>query len=143
MCPRKVATPLGVAIDLIAAVPSIVVGLWGLYVMQKQTSAPLLFAHSSAFPVMYREPPTPRFNHLILESFAPSMRTPDWMCSSLLAGGVFVDDCDGEWRRRWEEFWHEAVPLYDHVLFWDATPEKWHHFVADPSKGSRCPMLAS
>ena len=96
---------------------------WGLYVMEKQTSAPLLFAHSSAFPVMYREPPTPRFNHLILESFAPSMRTPDWMCSSLLAGGVFVDDCDGEWRRRWEEFWHEAVPLYDHVLFWDATPE--------------------
>ena len=34
MCPRKMATPLGVAIDLIAAVPSIVVGLWGLYVMQ-------------------------------------------------------------------------------------------------------------
>jgi len=34
MCPRRVAAPLGVAIDLIAAVPSIVVGLWGLYVMQ-------------------------------------------------------------------------------------------------------------
>jgi phosphate transport system permease protein len=34
MCPRRIATPLGVAIDLIAAVPSIVVGLWGLYVMQ-------------------------------------------------------------------------------------------------------------
>jgi phosphate transport system permease protein len=34
MCPRRVATPLGVAIDLIAAVPSIVVGLWGLFVLQ-------------------------------------------------------------------------------------------------------------
>jgi phosphate transport system permease protein len=34
MCPRKIATPLGIGIDLIAAVPSIVVGLWGLYVMQ-------------------------------------------------------------------------------------------------------------
>ena len=34
MCPRRIATPLGVAIDLIAAVPSIVVGLWGLFVMQ-------------------------------------------------------------------------------------------------------------
>jgi len=34
MCPRRIATPLGVAIDLIAAVPSIVVGLWGLAVMQ-------------------------------------------------------------------------------------------------------------
>jgi phosphate transport system permease protein len=34
MCPRRIATPLGVGIDLIAAIPSIVVGLWGLYVMQ-------------------------------------------------------------------------------------------------------------
>lgn len=34
MCPRRIATPLGIGIDLIAAVPSIVVGLWGLYVMQ-------------------------------------------------------------------------------------------------------------
>jgi phosphate transport system permease protein len=33
MCPRRIATPLGIAIDLIAAVPSIVVGLWGLFVM--------------------------------------------------------------------------------------------------------------
>lgn len=34
MCPRRIATPLGIAVDLIAAVPSIVVGLWGLFVMQ-------------------------------------------------------------------------------------------------------------
>jgi phosphate transport system permease protein len=34
MCPRRIASPLGIAIDLIAAVPSIVVGLWGLYVLQ-------------------------------------------------------------------------------------------------------------
>jgi phosphate transport system permease protein len=34
MCPHRIATPLGVAIDLIAAVPSIVVGLWGLFVLQ-------------------------------------------------------------------------------------------------------------
>jgi phosphate transport system permease protein len=34
MCPRRVATPLGIAIDLIAAVPSIVVGLWGLAVLE-------------------------------------------------------------------------------------------------------------
>ncbi len=93
---------------------------WGFYVTQRQTSAPLLFAHSRSFPVMYRDPPTPRFNHLVLESFAPSMGSPDWMCSSMLAGGVFIDDCNAEWRSRWQEFWHEAVPLYDHVLMWDA-----------------------
>jgi phosphate transport system permease protein len=33
LCPRRIATPLGVMIDLIAAVPSIVVGLWGLFVL--------------------------------------------------------------------------------------------------------------
>jgi phosphate transport system permease protein len=33
LAPRWVATPLSVAVDLIAAVPSIVVGLWGLLVL--------------------------------------------------------------------------------------------------------------
>ena len=34
MCPRRIAAPLGIGIDLIAAVPSIVIGLWGLFVLQ-------------------------------------------------------------------------------------------------------------
>ena len=33
LAPRWLAAPLSVAIDLIAAVPSIVVGLWGLIVL--------------------------------------------------------------------------------------------------------------
>ena len=44
---------------------------WGYYVVEKQTSAPLLFAHSRSFALMYREPPDTQFNHLVLESFAP------------------------------------------------------------------------
>ncbi len=95
---------------------------WGFYVTEKQTDAPLLFAHSRSFPVMYREPPPPRFNHLVLESFAPSMGSPAWMCGSLRAGGVVVD-CQAEWQRAWNEFWRDAVPRYDHVLMWDPTPE--------------------
>ena len=96
---------------------------WGFYVMEKETSAPLLFAHSRSFPVMYKEPPPPQFNHLVLESFAPSMGTSSWMCDALRAGGVFVIDCDAAWRARWAEFWSQALPIYDHVLTWDATPE--------------------
>ena len=95
---------------------------WGFYVTAKQTDAPLLFAHSRSFPVMYREPPATRFNHLVLESFAPSMGTPDWMCSSLRAGGVVID-CEPAWREAWTAFWRDAVPRYDHVLLWDATPQ--------------------
>ena len=93
---------------------------WGYYVTEKETSAPLLFAHSASFPVMYAEPPPPQFNHLVLESFAPSMATPDWTCNVLRAGGVVVNDCDAMWRARWAEFWTSAEPAYDHVLMWDA-----------------------
>jgi hypothetical protein len=95
---------------------------WGYYVLEKQTAAPLLFAHSRSFPVMYKEPPLPRFNHLVLESFAPSMGSMAWTCGSWRAGGVAMNDCEGAWRQRWAEFWQDALPRYDHVLMWDAPP---------------------
>jgi hypothetical protein len=96
---------------------------WGFYVIEKLTSAPLLFAHSRSFPVMYRVPPPPRFNHLVLESFAPSMGTPEWLCTSMRKGGVVLRDCEETWRRQWEDFWSDALPRFDHVLMWDSTPE--------------------
>jgi hypothetical protein len=96
---------------------------WGFYTMEKQTSAPLLFAHSRSFPLMYKEPPPIQFNHLVLESFASSMGSPTWTCDALRQGGIYVSDCDGLFRARWAEFWASAMPLYDHVLMWDATPE--------------------
>jgi hypothetical protein len=96
---------------------------WGFYVMEKHTSAPLLFAHSRSFPLTYSAPPPVRFNHLVLESFAPNMTSASWMCDQLRNGGVVVDDCQAEYQTRWTEFWREATPLYDHVLTWDASPE--------------------
>jgi hypothetical protein len=96
---------------------------WGFYVMEKQTAAPLLFAHSRSFPVMYRDPPPPRFNHLVLEPFAPSMRSAQWGCNILRAGGVALDDCEDAYRARWAEFWRDAEPRFDHVLMWEAPRE--------------------
>jgi len=96
---------------------------WGFYVSEKQTSAPLLFAHSRSFPVMYRDPPNPQFNHLVLESFAPTMINPDWICGIMRSGGIHERDCEGVWRRQWAEFWQMATPQFDSVLMWDATPE--------------------
>jgi hypothetical protein len=93
---------------------------WGFYVVEKLTSAPLLFAHSRSFPVMYRTPPDPQFNHLVLESFAPTMASPDWGCGILRSGGVVTDDCDAAWRGRWADFWRKAEPKFDHVLMWSA-----------------------
>ncbi len=94
---------------------------WGFYASAKHTSAPLLFAHSRSFPVMYREPPPFRFNHLVLEGFAPMMAAPPTICTAI--PHVLVDDCMSEYRLRWSEFWREATPLYDHVLLWEATPD--------------------
>ncbi len=94
---------------------------WGFYVVERHTSAPLLFAHSRSFPVTYRDPPPVQFNHLVLEAFAPSMRTPEWLCGTLRSGGVSVDDdCVGAWKSRWAVFWRDAEPRFDHVLMWDA-----------------------
>jgi hypothetical protein len=93
---------------------------WGFYVVQKLTSAPLLFAHSRSFPVMYRDPPPIQFNHLVLESFAPSMATPDFLCDVSRSVGVPMADCTAAWRARWAEFWRDAEPRFDHVLMWSA-----------------------
>jgi hypothetical protein len=72
---------------------------------------------------MYRDPPPVQFNHLVLESFARSMATPDWMCNVLRSGGIAIEDCDAAWRERWAEFWRAATPQFDHVLLWSAPPE--------------------
>jgi hypothetical protein len=93
---------------------------WGFYVTERQTSAPLLFAHSRSFPLMYREPPPLQLNHLVLESFAPSMVNADYMCDSLRSGGVVLDDCEAAWRKQWADFWRQAEPRFDHVLMWAA-----------------------
>jgi len=93
---------------------------WGFYVTEKRTSAPLLFAHSRSFAVTYREPPPPQFNHLVLESFAPTMDSPDPLCILTRTSGVAVEDCGRAWRSTWQAFWHMAAPEFDRVLLWAA-----------------------
>jgi phosphate ABC transporter permease protein PstC len=36
LCPRRLKTPLSIVIDLLAAVPSVVYGLWGVFVLQNK-----------------------------------------------------------------------------------------------------------
>jgi hypothetical protein len=93
---------------------------WGFYVTERNTSAPLLFAYSRSFPVMYSVPPPVRFNDLVLENFAATMISSSNFCVS---SRVVTDDCVGEYRARWAEFWHDATPLYDHLLLWQPSEE--------------------
>ena len=94
---------------------------WGFYVTEKYTSAPLLFAHSRSFPVTYSAPPPVRFHELVLENFAATMITSSSFCSD--TSRVVTTDCKAEYRARWAEFWHDATPLYDHVLLWEPSQE--------------------
>lgn len=93
---------------------------WGFYVAEKETSAPLLFAHSRSFPLTYRTPPAPRFNHLVLENFVPSVATERHMCRNLLEHNIIVADCGAYFAQVWREFWVDATPRFDHLLLWDA-----------------------
>lgn len=93
--------------------------MWGYYVIERRTSAPLLFAHSRSFPVTYSAPPPPRFNHLVLEAFAPEATTPTAVCR---AAGRY-EECDALFASTWNKFYSEATPRYDHLLLWDPTPE--------------------
>jgi hypothetical protein len=93
--------------------------MWGYYVVERKTSAPLLFAHSRSFPVTYSEPPPVRFNHLVLESFAPEMSSPATVCKTASR----FDDCDALFKTTWQKFFAEATPRYDHLLLWEASPE--------------------
>ncbi len=96
---------------------------WGFYVTEKHTAAPLLFAHSHSFPVIYSKPPPERFNHLVLEGFAASATDPADLCKRLFEGNVVVNDCGAAFRSMWRDFWVDATPLYDHVLLWEVTPD--------------------
>lgn len=92
---------------------------WGYYVVEKSTSAPLLFAHSRGFPVMYSEPPPTRFNHLVLEPFAAQMRDVNAYCSRARGAVVYRDDCVQEYREAFTEFWDDSRDRYDTVLLWE------------------------
>ncbi|MBX3207621.1 MAG: hypothetical protein KF764_21405 [Labilithrix sp.] len=93
--------------------------MWGYYVVERKTSAPLLFAHSRSFPVTYSVPPPVSFNHLVLESFAPEMNTPATTCKTASR----FDDCDALFETTWRKFYAEATPRYDHLLLWEPSPE--------------------
>jgi phosphate transport system permease protein len=54
-CPRRLRGPIGTAIELLAAIPSIVYGIWGLFVLApilQHSVQPWLIAHVGPWPVV-------------------------------------------------------------------------------------------
>jgi phosphate transport system permease protein len=57
LCPRRLRRPVGVAIELLAAVPSIIFGIWGLFVLApilQRHVQPWLIAHVGPLPAIGR-----------------------------------------------------------------------------------------
>jgi phosphate ABC transporter permease protein PstC len=67
ICPRRLRTPLGVVVDLLAAVPSVVYGLWGVFVLiPKLKPVENWFANTFSFiPFIGGGAPTPGPNYFI------------------------------------------------------------------------------
>lgn len=74
------------------------VNSWAFYVIERQTSAPLLFAHSPSFPVRYRTEPPPALHQLAIAGFAQH-------------------EHDAE---EWRAFLREIEPRYGTLLVWGA-----------------------
>jgi phosphate transport system permease protein len=54
-CPRWLRTPIGIAIELLAAIPSIVFGIWGLFILApilQQHVQPWLIDHVGPLPIV-------------------------------------------------------------------------------------------
>jgi len=97
--------------------------VWGLYVVDRDTTAPLLFAHSRSFPVSYAQQPPPRFHGLLLEQFPQTMRTPETFCKKLEDAGIARGDCAASYARAWDEFWTDARPRFDRVIMYGPSAE--------------------
>lgn len=57
-CPRSLRAPLGIAVELLAAIPSIVYGMWGFFVLAPAMSSaiqPWLTEHTAFLPVLPSE----------------------------------------------------------------------------------------
>ncbi len=55
LCPRPLQRPIGIAVELLAGIPSIIYGIWGLFVLApflQQTVMPALIAVFSGIPVL-------------------------------------------------------------------------------------------
>jgi phosphate transport system permease protein len=119
LCPPMLKRPIGVAVELLAAVPSIIFGIWGLFVLApilQRHVQPWLIEHAGAIPGvgrLFRGPPfgigilTAGFvlAIMVLPFIAATVRDVfDTVPSMLKESGY------GLGATRWEVIWNVVVP---------------------------------
>jgi hypothetical protein len=95
---------------------------WASYTVEKNTSAPLVFAVERSYPITYRDfPPAPLIPPA-LDRTAELIGTPARVCK-LFRWFAIDAACTAVWRDLWNAFWAEAEPRFTHVLTWAMPPE--------------------
>lgn len=94
---------------------------WGYYTVEKNTSAPLVYAMERSYPIIYRDFPPGALIQPALDQFAETYATPALVCKIL---GQFPIDsaCATVWRELWNAFWQQAEPRFSHLLTWAIPP---------------------
>ncbi len=100
---------------------------WGLDVIDRGTTAPLVFAHSKSFPLTYAIEPPARYEGIALEHFPQRMRTPMTFCEDVDTGprerSSSPAECARAFATTWRDFWTDAMPRFDRVIMFGVTPE--------------------
>ena len=102
---------------------------WAYYMTERETTAPLLFAHSRQFAVTYREDPPEQLNHLLLERVPQRFGGRSQACALLSTAGA-TTDCGVLYDQFWNRFWSKTEPQFDHLLLWSPPPEAIAHIPA-------------
>jgi hypothetical protein len=92
---------------------------WGLYVIERHTSAIDAWANVPAMPIVHRTPLPRHLEPMTRLRFIQKASTPARFCASLKENGFVDQDCARVWRNAWDEFWRDALGGFDHLLLWD------------------------
>jgi phosphate transport system permease protein len=118
-CPRWLRTPISIAIELLAAIPSIVFGIWGLFVLApilQRSVQPWLIDHLGSAPViggLFQGPPFGIglltagvvLAVMVLPFITAVMREVFQMAPTSLK-----EAASGLGATRWEVVWHVVTP---------------------------------
>jgi phosphate transport system permease protein len=119
LCPQILKRPIGVAVELLAAVPSIIYGIWGLFMLApllQRTVQPWLIAHLNPLPIvgpLFKGPPfgigiftaSVVLAIMVLPFIAATMRDVfDTVPAMLKESGY------GLGATTWEVIWNVVVP---------------------------------
>ncbi len=119
LCPAVLKRPIGVAVELLAAVPSIIFGIWGLFVLApilQRHVQPWLIAHAAPIPVLHALFKGPPYGIgvltaglvlaiMVLPFIAATMRDVFETVPAMLKESGY-----GLGATTWEVMWHVVVP---------------------------------